>query len=189
VFDWLFEGRASVYIFLAALAGVMLYVWWRRRKRSYLYAAVGAVALAGVYFLLDRAVETDREQIERKLTEMAGAVRERAPERIFAHISESFRLGTVNRAGFREYVGMVDRNRWVDELKVWDFEFAPDFKETGRVAFKAKPTGTMTGGAPFYRVEAVFHRDPDGEWRLQTFQLFNPLVDSNQPLQIPHLSQ
>jgi hypothetical protein len=189
VFDWLFEGRLSVYVFLAILAGLLLYLWWIRRKRWFLYASVGAAALAGVYLLLDRAVETDREQIQRKLTEMAAAVRDRAPDRLFAHISESFRLETLNRAGFREFVNRADRERWVTELRVWDFEFPADFKETGRVAFQAKPTGPMIGEGQFFRVEAVFRRDPDGQWRLQTFQLFDPLSDTNQPVRIPHLPQ
>jgi hypothetical protein len=61
LFDWLFEGRTNVYAVLAALAVFLLVIWWQTRKRWLLLGTVLAVGMIGVYALLDKAVETDRE--------------------------------------------------------------------------------------------------------------------------------
>ena len=198
--DWLFEGRPTVYVILAAAAVLLFVAWWQTRKRPWLYATVAFLALIGLYFLLDRLVETDREQIVRKVEEMSAGVRERNVERIFANVSEQFRLNNQNRATFRAFAEQAIRRGQVTEVKAWDFQFPDDFRtkvrrtgttgpqelDAARVAFTVKPEGPGLG-APFFRCEATFVRDPDGQWRLFTFQLFQPGVDSNQPFQIPQL--
>ena len=47
----------------------------------------------------------------------------------------------------------------------------------------------MGASEAFFLCRADFVRDPDGQWRLQTFQVFNPAVDVNQPMTIPELPQ
>jgi hypothetical protein len=202
VFDWLFEGRPAVYVALAAAAVVLFVAWWQTRKRYWLYATAAFVALAGLYFLLDRLVETDREQIVRKVNEMAAGVRERNVDRIFANVSEHFRLNNSDRAAFRQFAERALRTGEVTDITVWDFQFPEDFRarvrRTGttgppeldgaRVSFMVKPQGPRLG-APFFRCDATFVRGPDGQWRLFGFQLFQPGVDSNQPVQIPQLPQ
>ena len=39
MFDWLFEGRLTIYALLALAAGVLLALWWRDRKNGYLHGA------------------------------------------------------------------------------------------------------------------------------------------------------
>ncbi len=189
VFDWLFEGRQSVYLVLAALA-VLLGAFWawtgfpifreRRAKPNSRRPSESGLAflpimlavivlLAGCYFLMDRLVETNREQIERKLQEMARAVRARDADRIFSHISESFDANGRNKAAFREYV--VSNFRVVDELVVWEISFPDD---SGKVQFNAKPRGSAIPGEAFVLVRGTFVRDADGQWRLQTFTLSLP---------------
>jgi hypothetical protein len=200
VFDWLFEGRPAVYVVLVATAWVLFGAWWQTRKRYWLYGMVAFLALAGLYFLLDRLVETDREQIVRKVNEMAAGVRERNVDRIFAHVSEQFRLSGSDRAAFRQLAERAIRNGQVTEVKAWDFLFPDDFRGTERrtvggtqqevqvvrVQFRVKPEGPALNTAGFL-CRATFIRDPDGQLRLLDFQLFNPLVDQNQPIQIPQL--
>jgi hypothetical protein len=202
VFDWLFEGRAAVYVVLAAALVVLLVAWQQSRKRYWLYAAAAFGVLIGLYFLLDRLVETDREQIVRKVEEMSAGVRERNVERIFAHVSEQFRLNNSDRAAFRRFAEEAIRRGQVTEVKAWDFQFADDFRATerrtvrgtaqqvpvARVQFRVKPEGPGLTTAGFL-CRATFVRDPDGQLRLLDFQLFNPLSDQNQPLQIPQLPQ
>jgi ketosteroid isomerase-like protein len=198
VFDWLFEGRMAVYVSLAAVAIVLLAAWRLNRRGRWLIG-VGAVAvLAGLYFLLDRLVETDREQVVRKVQEMAAGVRTRNADAIFTHISERFNRGGVDRAQFRAAVDGILRSRVVDEVEVWDFQFPDDFRREVRVpgqtapgeailvSFTAKAKGGVAVGE-FGRCDATFVRDPDGQWRLFSFQVFNPAVDANQPVQLPGL--
>ena len=198
--DWLFEGRPTVYVILAAVAVLLFVAWVQTRKRPWFYAAVASLALVGLYFLLDRLVETDREQILRKVEEMSAGVRERSVDRIFANVSEQFHLNGSGRAAFRQLADRALRTGEVTDVTVWDFAFPEDFRtrvrRTGtagapeqdgaRVSFMVKPQGPRLG-APFFRCDATFVRDPDGQWRLFTFQLFQPGVDSNQPFQIPQL--
>lgn len=193
MFDWLLEGRISVYVSLGAVALVLLLVWVQTRERLYLYALILCGVLAGLYFVLDRAVETDREQVTRKVREMAAGVRARDVNAIFTHISERFNRGGVNKAAFRELVDGFLRGRRIDEVEVWDFDFRPNRlqgeqtpAEEIRVSFMAKPKGGVAVGE-FGRCEARFVHDPDGQWRLIDFQVFNPAIDSNQPWQIPGL--
>jgi hypothetical protein len=200
VSDWLFEGRPTVYVILAAAAVLLLVAWWQTRKRYWLYGGVAFLGLIGLYFLLDRLKETDREQIRRKVEEMAAAVSERNVERIFANVSEQFHLNGSGRAAFRQLAERALSRGEVTDVTVWDFAFPEDFRtkvrRTGtagapeadgaRVSFMVKPQGPRLG-APFFRCDATFVRDPNGQWRLFTFQLFQPGVDSNQPFQIPQL--
>ncbi len=198
MFDWLFEGRTTVYVSLAAVGIFLLLAWQQTRKRLWLIG-VGAVAvLAGLYFLLDRTVETDREQVERKVREMAAAVRTRNTDAIFTHISDRFNRNGRDKAQFRQMVDGVLRGRQVEEVEVWDFAFPEDFRgtvtlpgdaapsETIRVFFHAKAKGGMAPGGPGNPCEGRFVRDPDGQWRLLDFQVFNPVI-TNQPEQIPGL--
>jgi hypothetical protein len=200
VSDWLFEGRPTVYVILAAAAVLLFVAWWQTRKRYWLYATAAFLALIGLYFLLDRLVETDREQIVRKVEEMSAGVRDRNVDRIFAHVSEQFRLSNSDRAAFRALAERAIRTGQVTEVKAWDFQFPDDFRGTerrtvrgtpqevqvARVVFRVHPEGPGLTNAQFL-VRATFVRDPDGQLRLLDFQLFNPFVDQNQPIQIPQL--
>jgi hypothetical protein len=183
VFDWLFEGRTSVYLVLIVLGGVVVLQWARvgfpivqetrtrppRRRLALLPILLVLIALlAGAYNLLDRLVETRREQITRKLQEMAAAVKARNVDHIFAHVSEQFNVQGMNRAAFRGYVETAIENRWADELVLWGDQFPDD---SGGVNFFAKPKGPRLQDTAF-GVRGRFVLDSDGQWRLQGFEVF-----------------
>jgi HAMP domain-containing protein len=180
--DWLLEGRLSIYLFLAILAAIFAAFYIRIRKRVWIFPIVALLVLIGVYFLLDRVVETRREQIVRKLNEMAAAVQRRDVDTIFSHISDRFSAEGMSKATFRQYVELAMRSG-VDRLGVWDFHFP---EETGRVTFQAKPDGSLPGLGAFYRVRAEFVLEGK-EWRLMTFRVFNPVDDSR--LVFPNLGR
>jgi hypothetical protein len=145
-------------------------------------ALLGLLALGT--FLADRLVETRREQIGRKLVEMAGAVRARDAGRIFQHISEQFRHESYNRDTFRRSVESALRNNLVNEVIVWDVKVG----EGGGVEFMAKPRGGVAGENVGFPVFAEFVRDPDGQWRMRGFTVFKPYVDSKEKMSIvPYL--
>jgi hypothetical protein len=182
VFDWLFEGNLTVYALLVAATVALLALWRRDRKRVYLLGAGVAVALIGVYFLLDWAVETDREQIVRKVREMADAVGRRDLDGLGRHISEQFR----HKLSGRDKQAMLGAARshassgLVREVTVWDFRFAGPIDRAGKaeVVFQAKPKGDverLSKGA-WFRCEAEFAFEGAQGWRLRNFRLF-PLND------------
>jgi hypothetical protein len=191
VFDWLFEGRTTVYVILGSLAVLCTAVWARggfvfyregkkskqssttpQRKLARLPIALGVILLlAGGYFILDRLVETRNEQIARKLFEMARAVREQNADRIFQHISDQFRVQEMDRDAFRRSVETALRRGTVNDLVVWDVKFPDD---TGRVSFQVKPKGSLFQHDEFFGIRAVFVLDNDGQWRLTSFEVFGP---------------
>ncbi len=187
MFDWLFEGRPVIYWLLGVVAVLLLLVWWRNRQRAFLIAAAVAVALAGVYFLLSLTVETPRAQIARKLQEMASAVKARDVDGVFKHIAKDFTFRGQDRAAFRGYVDMVLKRGWIDELVIYDEDWPAGGDERTRiVSFMAKPKSAALGDQPAYPVEAKFVREADGQWRMQGFEVYNP-VAGKQKMDIPNL--
>jgi hypothetical protein len=183
VFDWLFEGHLSVYLALAIAAGVSLY-WgvtlfrWRgRRRQSYPYLAAGGVALAlmGLYFVLDRAVETDREQVVRKLNEMAAAVARRDLDAIFEPISDSYRSPQgKTKQQTRDFARVQLDSGRVREMAIWDISIRSLDRGAGRgqVLFRLKPKG------PEFQMdglcEAELDFDPAHGWRIRSTHFWGP---------------
>jgi hypothetical protein len=193
--EWLFEGRPLVYAALLGALVFLAFVWKQTPRSGYLVTGGVLAAVIGLYFLLDVLVETDREQIEHSVADMTAAVEARNVDRIFSHVSESYNRHGMNKAGFRSAVTGVVDGRHVDRIAVWGWEFAPDYKtkesasdprdNVGRVRFMAKPVGP--DGQNLYQVDAVMHRDADGKWRLQSWEVFDPFHNSTAPMAVPYV--
>ena len=175
---WLIEGDPVVYLILACVALACFALWWRTRKRRYAIAGVVAVLLGVVFFLLDRSFESDREQIERKTQEVAAAVQRHDVAGAFRHISEEFHYGATDKKGLRAFAeqGVAQRN--VTEMTVWGFEpgAVDRAARTAGMNFLFKVRGNWSAGGEFFRCESIWKLDPDGQWRLFTFKIFNPAV-------------
>lgn len=185
MFDWLFEGRPSVYAILAALVVFLLLAWWQMRKRWLLYGVLVTAALVGLYALLDRAVETDREQIVRKLQEMVAAVNAHNLDAAFVHISDQFRSqGGKNKSELRAIAQTNLDQRQVESVQVWDIliEGRPS-REQGEVHvfFSAK---THNGREFLTDCDAIFDFHADRGWQLRTFRLLKPQTNEEWDWQI-----
>jgi hypothetical protein len=185
VFDWLFEGRTSVYVVLAALTVFLLLVWWQTRKRGWLIGVAIAAALIGLYALLDRLVETDREQIVRKINEMAAAVNARNLDALFENISDEFRSprGRSKEELRNEIKGYINL-RIVENVKVWDFDFEDRPSRDhppARVRFSAKADGGQTLLAD---CDARFDFHPQHGWRLKSIRLLKPQTTEERQIQL-----
>jgi hypothetical protein len=185
--DWLVEGDTSIYALLALLGVVFVAIWWQSRKRGYAVAAgVIGVLLLG-YFLLDRLVESDREQMIRKVREVAAAISSRNPDAAFVHVSDDFRRSGVDKKGFRNFADGRVRSGFVSEVAVWDFNVT----ELDRAAHRAvvecffKVRGSFGETPPGSFVRVVFRLDTDGQWRVQDFDWFQATANSNSPMPIP----
>jgi hypothetical protein len=187
MFDWLFEGRLGVYLFLALVAAAILGLWWHRRHRGYL-KALGVVALAALaYFLLDRMIETPREKVANAIRDMADAANERDVDRLLRHLSDDFSYRGIDKKTFREraksaLVGFDIRNVSTKNLR-----FLKDDRDAGTmtVRFDAFADNNRVN----YRMlpcEADFVREEDGEWRMKTIRFYHP-VQSDQEESIPDL--
>jgi len=175
LFDWLFEGRNSVYVVVAALAVFLLLAWWQIRKRWLLLGVVVSVAMIGLYALLDKAVETDREQIVRKVQEMATAVNARDLDGLFENISDNFRSPQgKDKQQFRDTVANYLKIGMVSNVRVWDIvcEETPSREHPpARVFFRAK---AESGRELLADCDATFDYDAEHGWRLRSIRLLKP---------------
>jgi hypothetical protein len=190
--SWLTDNFDILVILLGILALALGYSWWRTKRRYYMFGAGAAVLLVGVVCLLVYLLplvfgETDSQQIERKIREMAAGVKARNLDRIFRHVSDSFHFGSLDKTAFRQRAEQIIRRRDVEEVVVWDFERGEIAREkrAGTMSFTVKARSNLRGSELPYRCEADFVLDSDGQWRMRGFQIFNPIVESKEPIHIP----
>jgi len=189
MFDWLFEGKPTVYLLLGVLGLILLVLWWRSRKKALLAGVVVVALLALIVFLLSILVPTDRKQIDLSVREMAEGVRVRDLNRSFAQISEEFRRGDWNKRTLRQHADNALANLNIKEIRTWDFEVdevkRDGNKGTAKVHFSVKVVGEFPGSDAFYICRAEYMLDGDGKWRMRTFDLFNPAVNADTPVALP----
>ena len=190
--SWIVDDPTLVLVLLGVGALVLALAWWLTRKRYYLMGAAALGVLALVVWLLYRFVPTDAKQIERNLQDMAAAVDAKDVNRLFSHVSDEFMFHLHNKADFRRGVEGYLRRGEVQGVTVWGFEVRELSRErhTAKVLFNAKGRGTAFGGHEYVRCKAHFVLDPDGEWRLKGFELYQPQIDPDQgePLVVPFRS-
>jgi hypothetical protein len=190
--SWLLDNFDFVIIVLGITVLALGYGWWQTRRRYYAFGAGTAVVLTGaacllVHFSALLFGESDHQQIERKIREMAAAVKTADLERIFRHISDDFRYRNHDKSAFRQKADEVMRKRKVDEVVVWDFQRGEITRaqRAARISFMVKVRGDWQGSDAGYLCEAEFVLDRDGQWRMKGFELFNPFRESNQPITVP----
>lgn len=207
--SWLADDPTPVYVVLGALALIVLPISWMNRDRSIALGSskdkrreprtinaliLGALVigflllLAGVARLIDHLVVSDHEQIELSVREMAGAVVAGDTERVFRQVSERF-LSPNHRdkKAFREFARQYIDKGQVQDIVVWDFRFeqpASRQSRSGTVFFLVKVRGDIvqTHQDLFYRVEAKYRLDEDNRWRMEGFQLMDPVANQVIPL-------
>ncbi|MFN4260459.1 MAG: hypothetical protein ACK4RK_14290 [Gemmataceae bacterium] len=200
--NWLIDN-AGVWYVLLAIAGIILAVLvYRFQDRRYVIglAVVGGLAL--VLALLDGLVESDRQQIVRKVRAMAAAVEGNDLDGVMTHVSDRFRIGKGNKETLRRLTASYLSG--ITSMDVWDFS-ALEFSQL-EVNAEENPAGTLppsrqatvrflvhVQGPRVYELPvrlcvAQFVLDADQQWRLSGFQIHDPLRPSDRPLPIPGLS-
>jgi hypothetical protein len=184
VFDWLFEGP-TVYVALAALAAFLLVLWWQTRKRWCLIGVAVVVGLIGLYAILDRVVETDREQIVRKVNALAAGVNAHNLDAAFVHISEQFRsAGGKSKKELRATGQSYLDQKIIERVDVWDIAVEGKPSREKREAH-VRFSGKVHGSQEFLTdCDALFAFEPEHGWQLKGFRLLKPQTTEEWPLQI-----
>ena len=187
--SWLVEDPTVVYFVLGFAALALTAGWWMTRLGKYAVGAVVAVALILLVRLLDYWVVTDHEKIVNCIQAMAEGVAARDMDGVFAHVSPRFRLGNLDKAGFRNWAEPHIRNGDVSSIRVWGFTkgLVDRDRGTATIEFLVKGHGTWERGGEFFRCKATYLLDPDDEWRLSGFELFQPYQDPElaTPMPVP----
>jgi hypothetical protein len=192
LFLWVIENAGTVYLILAAVAVVLLVAYWNTRQRRLLYAVGGTAALAGVVWLFASLFSglSDHLQIKHSLDAMREAVQKRDTAALFRQVAADFRLNGQDREAFRAFVERTLQNGGVTDVEIWNEEHAKVTRGPapgqGRatIEFSVKPKGSLND-AWFGECLATFVLEPDGKWRLQTFEVREP--GRTQPVVIPQL--
>lgn len=191
--SWLADDFDVIVMLLGIAALACMYAWWRTRQRGYAIAAGaagGLIALVCLILTIGPLLfgESDSQQIERKVREMAAAVKAGNLDGAFRHISREFRFGGLDGPAFRQKAAEAIRLHHVEDIVVWEFEPGEISRQrrAAKISFLVKVRGNWQGSEiANYRCDADFVLDPDSQWRLKGFQLFNPFMESDQPIRIP----
>jgi hypothetical protein len=186
MFDWLFEGRLSVYILLGGLAIFLLFLWWQNRNGRFLLAVGFVVGLAGLYYLLDKLVETDREMVRRNIEEMAASVAKRDLDGLFNHLSDDFRGFGHNKKEMREIAENYFKNDLVSSITVWNFDFRDEVsreKGTCKGSFMFKVRGRIMGEFQDmqFTCDGTYRFHPQHGWQLEKCRVTYPHSDDEVP--------
>jgi hypothetical protein len=211
MFSSLVDNPSPAYLILGVIAIVFALGWWMsmrapshygqdlgmvealkrgRLQRHQVYALGLAVvaALLLVVWLISATVVTDSKRIQRAVEEMAAGVHEKNFDKVFAHISDRFNVGHTTKRGLRTLVESYVRRGEISDVVVWGFEPASVSREKreATIEFMVKLKGGLLADENIPgRVLATFVLDPDGEWRLQSFQVFQPQTDPRSHQSIP----
>jgi len=181
--DWF----TPVVVILALIELALLVAFWTMRNRKYAAAmlAVGAAFVA--VWLIARFLPTDRKAIESAIDDMAAGVKNRNPNQIFAHLAKDFRFRSLDKDAFQRLAESHVRGGTVDEVRILSYEKFDIRKgeKKADVEFQVKPFGRATGETLYYLCRARFVLEADDKWRMQTFELYNPFVESNRAIDIP----
>ena len=186
--DWLIEGNPTILLALIVIAFCAMAAWRKTRRRWLLALAGVAVLLAISFKALDYYFESDSEQIERKITEVAREIKQPLDiGQMFNNISPEFRYGSHDKFSFKKFCEAEIRGRQVRSFNIWAYH-TDNVSRAAKLAnvrfqFKVDADGIPTAG--FYLCKAEFKLDPDNQWRLRTFKIF-PLNAEDQELNLPH---
>lgn len=168
------DPSPALYLILGVITVIFGAIAVRRQRRSDLINFLIPAALLLALFLIDKAFESPREAVVRKLKEMESASQARKYDELFKHVSDSFKYKSLDKKGLRDKATVAE-GYFPEGVRIWNIT---------RDNHKEMPDGTLEQefdvqpvGSPQYRHQCVgvFKKDPDGEWRLVTFRLY-PVV-------------
>jgi ketosteroid isomerase-like protein len=183
-----------VFLLLAAALIVTGLVWLNRRSRKALIAFLAVILVTGIVVLLDRLLESPREEAVRRVQAMVAAADRRDPDAFMAHVADSVvyqgesQAVTYSRDQLRRHHFWITLQQFNVHVAAWDFArddvIQPD-DNTIEIGFLAKGE---TGGKqiPAY-FRATFKRQPDGQWKLNRLASFDP-IQRTKPLAVPGLA-
>jgi hypothetical protein len=184
VLFWLVDNAQILYLFIGMVAFALAAAWWMTRQRVYLIGLAATVGLFLAIWLLGRLIITDREQIRRNVFAMRDAVIDGKPDDLVKHIAREFEFQGMDRQRFIDYAKQFLPRKRVQDIHIfnYDTEELSGAEGKARVAFRVRASTDF--GEGMYMVRLDFVREGE-HWRLRRCRFFNPIVNQDQPIQVP----
>jgi hypothetical protein len=174
------DPSPTTYVIIAIMVAALGGFYFRSRKTKDLFPLIGGAAVLLTLILIDRFVESPREEATRKMNEMSAASARKKWDEVFTNVSESFiyksgsGMTQTDKKGLREKVRSVES--MIDKgFVVWNMS-RDDFKQmndtTLEIGFSAK---VKDRDETTSYVKAIFTKDSDGQWRMSSFICYEPI--------------
>jgi hypothetical protein len=164
-------------LFLVLLVGLVAAgaVWWRTRNRKAAAAAGLFAFLLVLVFLIDRFVESPREEATRKIMSMADAATRSDPAAFVEHVSNRFNYQGASKDDVRKAPAWDAIRQYQATVAVWGFS-RDDVETKGdtevTIGFYAKGESRSHRSALVRYIQATFQKDPDGQYRLTGMKFY-----------------
>jgi len=190
---WVIDHPGIIYLPLICAALALGAAWWVTRRRQFLIGLLIVTGLGLLFHVLTLTIDTDRKQIERSLLAMAAGLKGRPQDKVFAHISDQFlsslmvNNSTVSwgKAELTEAAKKASRDFDLEGNVIKEMEFKSLSDSESVVTFTARPLVGKNYFTLACPCEARFVRESDGQWRMRQLKVFNPFVNTTEPLNIP----
>ena len=172
------DPTRPMYILFGAMVVILGALALRRQKKSDIITFVVAAVLLLVLYIIDRSVESPREQVVRKIDEMKSASQSKKYDDLFKHVSDSFNYKGLDKKALRDKAHLAEQ--YFDGIEAWDYG-RNDFKivddTTVQQGFLVQPKNSNNPALQRY-VVATFKKEGE-EWRLKTFAIYDPIKKTN----------
>ena len=118
---FLSDPSLSLYLVLAVAFVIALAVWYRKRDRKSLLAALAFGLLVLGLYLIDASFESPREQANRRVLAMAEAATARDPARFVEQLSDSFNYRGATKEQMRTAGIWTTLRNFNARVAVWGF--------------------------------------------------------------------
>lgn len=162
------------YVILSVVALISVAAFFVTKRVIYLGGVLLLLLLGFGFWLVDYAVETDREQVERKTKELAKAVEQGDLVKLDALISSKF-----YDTNFTSKKALLDQARPIlqpnqeRKAQLWQFDTKAGSSGKSMIltgnASASGQYGAFNVQGFFGKVELTYLKDEDGQWRLSKF--------------------
>ncbi len=182
---WLVDNPGALYLALAIAAVAFLVAFRLRGRALHLGLALGCLALIGLFWLLSQWIMTDRKQITSNVRSMAAAVVNADREQLFRYVAPDFQFQTMNRDDLYRVVENGVKQHQVKDVYVSQIEVEELSRPERRAKVNFLARVDSADGQRLFLLKTDFTLDGD-VWKIKTMKLYNPLVNQDQPINIPH---
>ncbi|MCE9529582.1 MAG: hypothetical protein K8T89_00345 [Planctomycetes bacterium] len=170
------DPSPTLFVFVIIIVALLGLFWLRSKKTGDLVRFLAGAGALLALFLIDRFVESPREQMVRKVEEMAKSSQDKKWEDVFLHVSDSFKYktmagGEIDKKVLREKVKQADSIPEFSGFGVSNLhraEFRPIDDKNAKIGFSARVKHIE------HWIIAVFTKDADGQWRMSEFTAYPP---------------